>query len=287
MKLLMEQWRKYLKEVEQDSARLIKLGDQLHLYRGNPDNSLSLIRAKKRLRIENNPDRNEPLNAFWTSTAQSRDNAWSSEWSDFVKDEYTKGGFDTRNGLLLKVNPTARIFNLIDDNAYDFLLETYGKGVKKNYLNWEEIAKHYDGVRTDGNIPDRIKSLDVESTAFFTTDKFTLVRSKVNGKFANPKTAAADLIKAKYESVYTALNLNRNSNWYSSLGHDNFVDRKQEVDTAMNACIQSLRDDGEKQCGKWQMMEDDFVELNNMLNGKFDKDDQATIKSNMYLVPIA
>jgi hypothetical protein len=282
----MEQWRKYLKEVEQDSAHLIKLGDQLHLYRGNPDNSLSLIRAKKRLRIENNPDRNEPLNAFWTSTAQSRDNAWSSEWSDFVKDEYTKGGFDTRNGLLLKVNPTARIFNLIDDNAYKFLLETYGKGFKKNYLNWEEIAKHYDGVRTDGNIPGFIKSLDVESTAFFTTDKFTLVRSKVNGKFANPKTAVADLIKDEYEKLYNGLNLNRNPNWYD-YSDTKFEEKKQEVDTAMVACIKSLRDGGEKQCGRWQMLEDDFVKLNNMLNGKFDKDDQATIKSNMYLVPIA
>ena len=52
------------------------------------------------------------------------------------------------------------------------MLKKYGEGSKKDFLNWEGIAKDYDAVHFDGNIPPYINTVDIESTAIFNPDAY-------------------------------------------------------------------------------------------------------------------
>ena len=184
MKLLLENWRQYLVEQADGPMAIQKhtfhnhgASDQVVLQ----NNELELL---YNIDIKNDPQRNEPIGGMWTSTAEKqKDGSYASKWDEHnMEMGRGAGGSLVPTGLkqvwgsiLLKPNPGAKILE-IDDENYDILLQKYGEGAKKGYLNWKEIAGDYDAAHFSGASMQKLRTVDIESTIIFDLDAYTPVQ---------------------------------------------------------------------------------------------------------------
>lgn len=191
MKKLLTEWREYLKESTSSKARQPQLHtvhasgyfeDFLEDYARHDGNKITLGFGT---RFKNHPDRNEPQNALWTSTAQNNDpsgkeqHSYTSAWDEHNKEmgQQTTGSpnarqFASMGSILMEADPDARILELSDDN-YQQILSKYGTGSKSNFLNWENIAKDYDAVHFDGP-SENLRTTEVESTVVLDPSKYSI-----------------------------------------------------------------------------------------------------------------
>jgi hypothetical protein len=173
MKLILENWKRFINEQS-------KTGQDMQLHTFHNPNAHDFVtyedgdlQYRAGTDVKNHKDRNEPDGVIWTSTAIPSDKGtYTSEWD---KHNLDMGGgkkyFKEREGAILLKPVSAKILH-IDGSNYEELLKKYGEGSKKDFLNWEGIAKDYDAVHFDGNIPPYINTVDIESTAIFNPDAY-------------------------------------------------------------------------------------------------------------------
>lgn len=191
MKTLLTEWRKFLAEATSSKARQPQLHtvhasgyfeDFLDDYAHHDGKKITLGSGT---RFKNHPDRNEPENALWTSTAQYNDpsgkkqHSYTSAWDEHNKEmgQQATGSPNSRQfpsigSILMEAGPDARILELSDDN-YQQILSKYGVGSKPGFLNWENIAKDYDAVHFDGHI-ENLRTIEIESTVILDPSKYSI-----------------------------------------------------------------------------------------------------------------
>ena len=172
-KLIFENWKRFINEQSKTGQDM-----QLHTFH-NPiahdfvtyeDGDLQYSAGTN---VKNHKDRNEPDGVLWTSTAiPEGKGTYTSEWDEHnLEMGGGKRNFKEAHGAILLKPVSAKILH-IDGSNYEELLKKYGEGSKKDFLNWEGIAKDYDAVHFDGNIPPYINTVDIESTAIFNPDAY-------------------------------------------------------------------------------------------------------------------
>ena len=173
MKQLLENWKRFINEQ-------LKTGQDMQLHTFHNPNAHYLVTYEDGdlqynvdTNVKNHKDRNEPDGVLWTSTAiPTGKGNYTSEWDEHnLEMGGGKRNFKTEYGAILLKPVSAKILH-IDGSNYEELLEKYGEGSKKGFLNWEGIAKDYDAVHFDGNIPPYINTVDIESTAIFNPDAY-------------------------------------------------------------------------------------------------------------------
>lgn len=134
------------------------------------------------------PGRNKPQADFWTSTAKKTTDGWTSEWAQWVSEN--QPSWFSNTGYLYKVKPGALILELDHESDAEriyFAFEMLGRATPIDYNDsygrlskafpWDQIAKHFDGVRHGGYSyrSEFLYGWDVESTAWFDTSFLQLV----------------------------------------------------------------------------------------------------------------
>tara|TARA_Y100001973_G_C5201832_1_gene338393 strand:+ start:2778 stop:3569 length:792 start_codon:yes stop_codon:yes gene_type:complete len=229
MKKLLTEWRKFLKESTSSKARQPQLHtvhasgyfeDFLDDYVHHDGKKITLGFGT---RFKNHPDRNEPENALWTSTAQNNDpsgkkqHSYTSEWDEYNKEMGQQAGgspnsrqFPSIGSVLMQAGPDARILELSDDN-YQQILSKYGVGSKSGFLNWENLAKDYDAVHFDGP-SENLRTTEVESTVILDPSKYNLKSIRTW------ETLLAAVKKERFGSASHRPNMN---NYYLPIIQDN------------------------------------------------------------------
>lgn len=137
----------------------------------------------------------KPMAKRWTSTAELRawggtplKSSYSSAWVEWVNNNMPEWGSDV--GLLYKIESGAKVLNMGSDATALKISKILGKDLSGNKWSrlseypWEEIGKHFDAVRYPARLSGKwgsrseniLMSLwDVESTAWYNTDKLTLI----------------------------------------------------------------------------------------------------------------
>jgi len=174
MKLLIENWRKYLKE----SRGPFTASYQLFIPRKCPDEVCDIARLENTPPVENRPGRGKPYGGLWTSTAKSQGNEWTSAWNEWMMTETPH--WMHSQGIILK-SKTANIFHIENDEdarmlAEEFPLEDSStKRRRGGYsINFETALQKYDGIHyglRDGEDSDawdfgESGKWDTESTIF-------------------------------------------------------------------------------------------------------------------------
>lgn len=133
---------------------------------------------------------NKPSNAFWTSTAREEKNgSYSSDWYELVKRRYPQ--WQTDYGFLFEVKSDALVIDTDSLEQYYFWANKTGKFSKetpdwvkpygtstqmRSNFPWKSLSRHFDAVHHNGygggGYGDEFtEGWDVESTAWFNTNK--------------------------------------------------------------------------------------------------------------------
>lgn len=138
----------------------------------------------------------KPNANLWTSTAIGQGKkTYTSEWVEWC---YSNApGWVSPKGSLYEIQSGAKILNIGSDAAARKIAKVFGQDFKGmgqyailGKYPWEELGKHFDAVRypakLSGKYSSRLNNIlmslwDVESTAWYNTDKLRLV-SEVNIK---------------------------------------------------------------------------------------------------------
>ena len=193
MKLLMENWRKYLTEMGVGAFTGGKL--QLFIPRTCPDEECSIQKFQDIKPVKNgNTAANKPWGGVWTSTANLADSSspnetdeekqnplsskkiWTSGWNEWMK--YEMPNWMNRQGILLKPT-TSNIFHIenekdLEELATEFPLKGEGSSFGffrgSSPIDYEKAFETYDAIHfgtTGGQsaYPDP-GAWDVESTCW-------------------------------------------------------------------------------------------------------------------------
>jgi hypothetical protein len=130
----------------------------------------------------------KPNAELWTSTAIPRgDNNYTSQWAEWCY--YNMPEWLSTRGRLYQVQPGARVLNIGSDETAKRVALILGHefvGSKYTILHypWEKLSEHFDAIRYPARLKNRFTSRmnnilmslwDVESTAWFRTDKLKLL----------------------------------------------------------------------------------------------------------------
>jgi len=180
MKLLMENWRKYLEEGEGGFT----VPYQLFIPRGCPDEKCDIAKLGNTPPVENRGVINKPNGGLWTSTAVNKGDKWTSAWNDWMVHEMPE--WMHPQGILLK-SKTNNIFHIENDEDARILHEefplefsgpnlslSFGGGSSDYNIDFESALQKYDAIHfgtTGGEDSDaygfgRSGMWDMESTVF-------------------------------------------------------------------------------------------------------------------------
>jgi len=148
MKLLLENWKEYLKEdVGGFTAEY-----QLFIPRACDDETCAPAKLGSTPPVENRERVNKPYGGFWTSTAK-KEQDWTSEWNEWMK--YDMPHWMHPQGILLKPK-TSNVFHIENDEDAkllheEFPLEAEGSsvsffGASKYTIDFEAALQKYDGI---------------------------------------------------------------------------------------------------------------------------------------------
>lgn len=131
----------------------------------------------------------KPQATLWTSTAiPNGKNVYTSEWGEWC--HYNAPKWLSKTGQLYQIQPGARILNIGSDQAAIRIAKLFGRNYSiTNYERlgnypWKELSLYFDAIRyparLSGKYSNRLKNFlmslwDVESTAWYNTDKLKLV----------------------------------------------------------------------------------------------------------------
>jgi hypothetical protein len=130
----------------------------------------------------------KPNAELWTSTAEFRgDNDYTSAWAEWCY--YNMPQWLAKRGKLYQVQPGARVLYIGSDAVAKKVARILGHefaGSKYTILQypWEKLSEHFDAIRYPARLKNRFTSRmnnilmslwDVESTAWFRTDKLKLL----------------------------------------------------------------------------------------------------------------
>ena len=182
MKLIMENWKKYLTEMGVGAFTGGKL--QLFIPRTCPDEECSIQKFQDIKPVKNgNTAANKPWGGVWTSTANladpsSPEEIWTSAWNEWMK--YNMSSWMNPQGILLKPL-TSNIFHIENEEdleklAAEFPLKGegssfgFGFGRSSSPIDYEKAFETYDAIHfgtTGGQsaYPDP-GAWDVESTCW-------------------------------------------------------------------------------------------------------------------------
>jgi len=184
MKLIMENWKKYLTEMGVGAFTGGKL--QLFIPRACPDEECSIQKFQDIKPVKNgNTAANKPWGGVWTSTANladpsSLEEIWTSGWNEWMK--YEMPNWMNQQGILLKPT-TSNIFHIENEEdleklAAEFPLKGegssfgfgFGFGRSSSPIDYEKAFETYDAIHfgtTGGQsaYPDP-GAWDVESTCW-------------------------------------------------------------------------------------------------------------------------
>ena len=154
MKLILENWRKYLSEKEEPFQKGVL---QLFIPRACPGEKCQPQKLASAPEITNGPSSlNKPRGGIWTSTANKAESgAWTSAWNDWMK--HGMPHWMHPKGILLKVGPNAKIFHINTKNDVLALAKEFprdeGKEIGGGYslgagpsIDFEAALKTYDGI---------------------------------------------------------------------------------------------------------------------------------------------
>ncbi|MEY4334181.1 MAG: hypothetical protein RLZZ196_2924 [Bacteroidota bacterium] len=132
----------------------------------------------------------KPKAKLWTSTAEFRgNNSYTSAWAEWCY--YNMPGWLSPTGQLYQVQPGARVLNIGSDAAAKQIAKLFnrdfsaGKYTILQSYPWEELSKLVDGIRYPARLSNSYSSgrdnilmslWDVESTAWFNTEKLQLIK---------------------------------------------------------------------------------------------------------------
>ena len=98
----------------------------------------------------------KPAGGLWCTGYDSR-RPDRSKWLDYMLcyprvycQKMDKAHPFTQKGVIIDVDDSARIFNLIGQEAFDEFKAKYGRN---GHVSYEELSKHYDAVYIDSNKP--------------------------------------------------------------------------------------------------------------------------------------
>ena len=123
---------------------------------------------------------NKPNGAFWTSSYKSRYKG--SEWTDWKKKQMSH--WRSGIGAVFEIQGSPKIARVSNWKQYQKLREKYPNDYRHmgcregdQYLNWHELAKHYDGYHfaMSGKGPIGHLDWDVESVAWFNMSQLNFV----------------------------------------------------------------------------------------------------------------
>jgi len=154
MKLILEQWRKYLAEERGPFEHGIY---QLFIPRACPGEECRPQKLGTVPQITNGPPSlNKPKGGLWTSTANKAESgAWTSDWNEWMKHDMPH--WMNPKGVLLKVN-TKNVYHIDTDEDVSNLAEQFPRGEGKEIgrggfnlgagppIDFEAALKKYDGI---------------------------------------------------------------------------------------------------------------------------------------------
>lgn len=173
-------------ELSPQLQRLIELSERA----GAKMSSSRILRYQLHVPRKVNIDEDWKPNAeLWTSTAEFRgNNSYTSAWAEWCY--YNMPEWLAKTGVLYEIQPGARILNIGSDAAAKKIAAilghqfTQGKYEILSSYPWNQLAQHFDAIRYPARLKNTYRSRssnilmslwDVESTAWFNTDKLKLL----------------------------------------------------------------------------------------------------------------
>lgn len=210
MKDFISKWKKYKLLLENVAINTSSYPLQLFSSESTASDTVLIFRRMQKVTDASDKSRNKPI-GLYTSSLIKKGNSITSEWIAMISDKSL--GMSVRSVasvLMFKANPSAKIFKIDNQEDYNFLLKTYGNGIKEKYLNWTEIAKNCDCINISSNAANTVSELrgwDVEQSCWFNPDALEVVKQMSEEQaLLNMKNDRIDSLKYEINYFYDTVN---------------------------------------------------------------------------------
>ena len=206
MKDLINKWKKYKLLLENVATDVSSYPLQLFSSESSASDTVLIFRRMQKVTDASDRSRNKPIGLYTSSLIKKGDSV-TSQWIDMISNKSL--GMNVRSiasVLMFKAKSSAKIFKIDNQEDYNFLLKTYGNGIKEKYLNWTEIAKNCDCINISSNAANTVSELrgwDVEQSCWFNPDVLEIVpQLSEEQALANMKIDMKEELKYKANSFY-------------------------------------------------------------------------------------
>jgi hypothetical protein len=210
MKNYINKWKKYILLLENVAIDVSSYQLQLFSSESSASDTVLIFKHMKKVTDASDKNKNKPI-GLYTSSLKRKGDSVTSEWIEMISDK--SSGMNVRSissVLMFKAKPSAKIFKIDTQEDYNFLLKTYGSGIKEKYLNWTEIAKNCDCINFSSKAVDTIPELrgwDVEQSCWFNPEALEIVQQKTEQQaLISIKNDIKDDLKSEVNYVYDRIN---------------------------------------------------------------------------------